>query len=186
MMAVTFEVRLSEFLGRVREGDGASSRMQVTPSSTLSASRIPGSAPCRAVICAQACRRATFTAAVTRRSALLPARAISASVRHAVGTDATSPNSSAWSDITRKSEITRAPSAIAQARSASTRPRSCTRIRAVASAADRPPVRPVLSAKCRSSTSPACDTTPRPPPVTSSPRDHPVTFTAKVLLDLAQ
>jgi len=57
-------------------------------------------------------------------------------------------------------EITRAPSAIAQARSATTRPRSCTKIRGVASAADKPPVSPVLSARCRSSASPACDTTP--------------------------
>src|SRR6185437_2777319 len=70
------------------------------------------------------------------------------------------------------------------ARSATTRPWSCTRTRGVASAADRPPARPVLSARCRSSASPACDTTPAPPPVTSSPRDHPVTFTSKVLLDL--
>jgi len=68
--------------------------MQVTPSSILSASRIPGSAPCRAAICAQACRRAIFTAAVIRLSVRAPPRAISASVRHAVGTDATSPNSS--------------------------------------------------------------------------------------------
>jgi hypothetical protein len=49
-------------------------------------------------------------------------RAISSSVRHAVGTDATSPNKSSWSPITRKSLITSPPSAIAQARSAITRP----------------------------------------------------------------
>jgi hypothetical protein len=42
--------------------------------------------------CAHACRRAAVTAAVIRLSARLPARAISFSVRHAVGTDATSPN----------------------------------------------------------------------------------------------
>jgi hypothetical protein len=42
----------------------------------------------------------------------------------AVGTEATGPNSSRWSAITRKSLITRAPSAIAHARSDSTRPRS--------------------------------------------------------------
>ena len=48
----------------------------------------------RAATCAHACRRAVFTAAVIRRSARAPPRAISASVRHAVGTDATSPNSS--------------------------------------------------------------------------------------------
>ena len=72
----------------------ASSRMQVTPSRTLSASRTPGSVQCRAVTCAHACRRAVLTVAVTRVSAPLPPRAISWSVRHAVGTDATSPNSS--------------------------------------------------------------------------------------------
>ena len=43
-----------------------------------------GSAPCRAAICAHACRRAMLTAAVTRLSARAPPRAISASVRHAV------------------------------------------------------------------------------------------------------
>jgi hypothetical protein len=30
---------------------------------------------------------------------------------------------------------------------------------------------------------PACETTPVPPPVTSRPRDHPVAFTPKVLLE---
>ena len=68
--------------------------MQTTPSSILSASRTPGSAPCLAATCAHACRLAMLTAAVTRLSARAPPRAISASVRHAVGTDATSPNSS--------------------------------------------------------------------------------------------
>ena len=72
----------------------ASSRMQVTPSRVRSASRTPGSAPCRAAACAHACRLAVFTAAVIRLSARDPPRAISASVRLAVGTDATSPNSS--------------------------------------------------------------------------------------------
>jgi hypothetical protein len=73
----------------------SSSQMQVMPSSTLSASRIPGgSPPCRAVNCAYACCRAMPTAAATRRSARVPARAISATVRYAVGTDATRPNSS--------------------------------------------------------------------------------------------
>ena len=45
-------------------------------------------------------------------------------------------------------------------------------------------VRPVRSASRRSSTSPACETMPVPPPVTSRPRDHPVPFTLKVLLEL--
>jgi hypothetical protein len=68
--------------------------MHVTPSSVLSASRTPGSAPCRATACAHARRRAVFTACVIRLSARIPPRAISFSVRHAVGTDATSPNNS--------------------------------------------------------------------------------------------
>jgi hypothetical protein len=64
--------------------------------------------------------------------------AISSSVRHAVGTEATGPGRSSWSPITRKSLIPSAPSAIAQARSASTRPRSCTSSRPEATAFDRP------------------------------------------------
>ena len=90
------------------------------PSKTRSAIRTGGSGPA----CAHACRRALFTAAVTLRRARSPPAAASFSTRHAVGTDATGPNSSRWSPITRKSLITRAPSAIAQARSAKTRPRS--------------------------------------------------------------
>ena len=115
---------------------------------------MPGRVP------AQARRRAAFTAVVILPSARSPPRAISSSVRHAVGTDATSPNSSSWSPITRKSLITSAPSAIAQARSASTRPRSWTSSRSEASAFDRPAVRPLLSASARISATPACDTTP--------------------------
>jgi hypothetical protein len=156
--------------------------MQITPSSTLSATGTPGIAPCRASIAAQAWRRAAFTALVTRAWARGPPEAISLSVRHAVGTEATRPCRSRWSARTRKSLITSAPSAIAHARSAATRPRSWTSSRGVASARDSP----VLSANRRSSTSPACDTTPPPPDVTSSPFDQPVTFTLRVLLDLAQ
>ena len=47
----------------------ASSRMQVTPSRTLSASRTPGSAPCRAAACAHAC-----PARRTHRGSKPPAR----------------------------------------------------------------------------------------------------------------
>ena len=68
--------------------------------------------------CAQACCRALFTAAVILRRLRSPPAAIYFSARHAVGTDATGPNSSRWSPITRKSLITLAPSAIAHARSA--------------------------------------------------------------------
>ena len=94
--------------------------MHVTPSRTRSATCTGGSGPA----CAHACRRARFTAAVILRRARSPPAAASFSARQAVGTDATGPKTSRWSPITRKSLITRAPSAIAQARSAKTRPRS--------------------------------------------------------------
>ena len=74
-----------------------------------------------------------------------PPPAISASARHAVGTDATGPNSSRWSPITRKSLIIPGPSAIAHARSEKTRPRSWPPS-GDGSAADSPDFRPVPSA----------------------------------------
>ena len=77
MMPEPLEIRLSEFLSECEGTTVASSRMQVTPSRTLSASRTPGSVPSRAVAGAHACRRAVLTAAVTRVSAPLPPRAIS-------------------------------------------------------------------------------------------------------------
>jgi hypothetical protein len=78
---------------------------------------------------AHACRRALPTASVIFRLLRSPPTAASFSARHAVGTDATGPNSSRWSPITRKSLITRAPSAIPQehfsiqARRSATKPR---------------------------------------------------------------
>lgn len=66
--------------------------MQVTPASTRSATRTPGRPPCRASIAAHAGRRAAFTAATTLQAVFSPPEAIPASVRHAVGTDATGPN----------------------------------------------------------------------------------------------
>ena len=121
MMTESFEVRLCEFLVAVRLDDG---RVQPDAGHTLtscrSAIRTGGSDPA----CAHACRRALFNAAVTLRRPRSPQAADSFSARHTVGTDATGPNSSRWSPITRKSLITRAPSAIAHARSANTRPRS--------------------------------------------------------------
>ena len=164
----------------------ASSRRQVTPSSTLSATGTPGSVPCRTTICAQAPRRAAVTAPLIRASAAPPPAAVSFSARQHVGTDATRPNNSCWSPITRKSLITSAPSAIAHAKSASTWPRSYTSTRSLASAFGRAAVSPVLSASARSSASPACDTIPVPPTVTSSPFSQPVAFTLRVLLDLGR
>ena len=137
-------------------------------------------------MCAHAVRRAEFTATVIRPSAGSPPAAISLSARHAVSTEATGPNSSPWSRITRKSLIASPPSAIAHARSARTRPRSWISSRAEASALDNPLVSPVLSASARTSVTPACDTTPVPSAVTFSPFIQPVVFTWQVLLDLAQ
>ena len=54
-----------------------------------------------ATTCDQAYRRALFTAAVIFRLVLSPPEAVSFSMRHAVGTDATCPNTSPWSPITR-------------------------------------------------------------------------------------
>jgi hypothetical protein len=124
-MAEPFEIRLCQFLVELcAVTTVASSRMQVTPSSVRSATLTGGSAPCRAMPWAHAFRRALLTAAVTLRLLRSPPAAVSLSARHAVSTEATGPNSSRWSAITRKSLITRAPSAIAHARSDSTRPRS--------------------------------------------------------------
>jgi len=117
--------------------------VEVMPCRTLSASRTPGSAPWRASIAARAWRRAPFTALVVRARACGPPAAISSSVRQVAGTEATRPNSSFWSVSTRKSLITSLPSAIAQARSAVTRPRSWTSGRGEASACDSPPAGPV-------------------------------------------
>ena len=111
----------------------ASSRIPTTPSSTLSAIRMPGMRPWRISICAQARRRAAFTAAVTPDAVRWPPAAISSSARQQVATDATGPNSC---------------------------PRSWISTRGEASAFDSPAVSPVLSARCRSSATPACDTMP--------------------------
>ena len=122
-----------------------------------------------------------LTAAVTLRRPRSPRQPISLSARHAVGTDATGPNISRWSPITRKSLITRALSAIAHARSANTRPGHG---RPAATAA--PPTGQTSGPsgpKAAAAARPACDTIPVPPPVTSRPRDHPVAFTQKVLLE---
>src|SRR5262249_56115504 len=60
----------------------------------------------------------------------------------------------------------------------------CTSNRGVANARDNPPVSPDRSANSRSTANPACDTTPSPSAVTTNPRDQPLPFTWKVLLDL--
>jgi len=76
------------------------------PSSTSSATRTPGRAPCRAAMPAQALRRAALTAALIVPSARSPPRVISSSVRYAVGTEVTWPNRSYWSPSMRKSLMT--------------------------------------------------------------------------------
>ena len=68
--------------------------MHVTPSSVWSATRTPGSLPCRAIPCPHAWRRALFTAAISFFCVFAPPLLISSSVRYAVGTDATCPNAS--------------------------------------------------------------------------------------------
>jgi hypothetical protein len=73
----------------------ASIRMQVTPCRVLSATRTPGSVPCRATTCVHAQRRAALTAAISFFCVRAPPLPISSSVRYAVGTDATCPNASA-------------------------------------------------------------------------------------------
>ena len=72
-----------------------------------------------------------------RRSAPCPpVPAISVNVRHAAGIDATRPDRSRGSGVTRNSLITRAPPAIAQVRQHP--PQSCTSIRTEDSARDSP------------------------------------------------
>src|SRR5450755_1827824 len=181
-MAVALEVRLCQFLVAVRGHDGG-----VEPDAGHALEPAVRDLDRRQRAMARDAVRPRVPPRLAHRGRDLPPpappAAISFSDRQAVGTDATGPNSSRWSPITRKSLITRAPSAIAHARSEKTRPRSWPP-RGEGSAAERPAVRPVRSASCRSRASPACDTTPVPPPVTSRPRDHPVAFTWKVLLEL--
>src|ERR1019366_6764730 len=96
--------------------------MHVTPSRTLPAPRTPGRPPCRATTAAHAARRAPAAAAATRPPVLGPPAATSSRVPQQVGAEATGPNTSRWSPIPRKSLIPCPPSAIAHAKSASTRP----------------------------------------------------------------
>lgn len=72
----------------------ASRRMQVTPSSVLPATLMPGIAPWRASMPAHGRRRAALTARVIRACARGPPAAISLSARQVVGTEATGPDSS--------------------------------------------------------------------------------------------
>jgi hypothetical protein len=76
--------------------------MQVTCSSVLSATAMPGIAPCRATIACQAWRRAACTAELIRTSGRLPP-AISLSPRQQVGTRRDQPEQPAL--ISRHPEI---------------------------------------------------------------------------------
>ena len=79
------------------------------------------------------------------------------------------------------SAITSPPSAIITARSVRTRPLSLPGVNPRrATACDNAPVRPVLSARARSNTNPARDTTPRPPTSTDKPLDQSVLCTYEV------
>ena len=139
------------------------------------AARAGGIWPCRAAIRSQTWRRVLARALPIRASAAgpHPARA-----RHAVESEATRPNSSSWWRRVPISLIVVAPSAIAAARSVTTRPRSCSGANPRrASAPDNPPVRPVRSASIRVAADPACDTTPCPPTSTTSPFGHDIEST---------
>lgn len=103
-------------------------------------------------------------------------------MRQHVESDATDPNSSGWSTNTAMSEIVCAPSAMAMARSTSTRPGSW-RVRGRRSPlrhSDSSPVNVVRSAKSANNREPACDTTPRPSAVTVILGRVAVAFTSKV------
>jgi hypothetical protein len=113
MQAEPFEIGSARALSEWQAVTLASSRRQVTPSGTLSATRTPGRAPWRVSIAAHAHRRAALTAVAILACARPPPAAMSPSVRHTVGTDATSPNSSCSSVMTGESLITSAPSATA-------------------------------------------------------------------------
>ena len=71
----------------------ASNRMQVTPSRTRPAIRIPGMVPSHASIPVHADRLAAFTALAIQACARNPPEAISSSIWQAVGTEATGPSS---------------------------------------------------------------------------------------------
>ena len=143
VMAVAFEIRLCQFLvcarSRRSRPAGCRSRPRARGPRPGPAAARHG-ARCR---CAHACSRALLTAAVTLRRLRSPPVAVSFSARHAVGTDATCPNSSRWSPITRKSLITRTPSAIAHARSDKTRPRRARPAATAAPPSGRRQARPV-------------------------------------------
>src|SRR4051794_18602489 len=104
--------------------------------------------------------------------------------RNAVDRDATSPNNTAWSVITARSDRQSPPSASTTARSRTTWPGSWPppRWRSGRNRADSARVSPVFSATPTSNALPACDTKPSPSDVTSTVKRRPSRITFKVTL----
>ena len=107
-------------------------------------------------------------AATARTIARCSTDATACTARHAVGRDATGPNSPVCSRNTAMSDRQSARSAIATARCERTTPGSCVcqRIPHPAIACDNPSVSPDRSASSDSNPTPACDTKPCPSVVT--------------------
>jgi hypothetical protein len=180
MMPVALKFASANSLSLCAATTVASSRMQAMPSRARSAILTGGSGPA----CAHACRRARFTAALTFRRVRSPPAAASFSARHAAGTDTTAPNSSCWSphhpeiadhpgpDRDRARQIGKDPAPVMPARRRRQRRRQAGRqarpVRHLAQQ-DQPRVRHDARAAA---------------PATSRPRDHPVAFTRKALLEL--
>jgi Transposase, Mutator family len=127
--------------------------------------------------------RSRAVACAERSAFSIPAsNAIRATVRNAVESDATPPNSASCSRTAPRSDTHSPPSASITARSRITRPGSCPRRRCFRAArrADSARVSPSLSATCPSSALPACDTNPAPSAVTSTVTQRPSRITLKV------
>jgi len=119
-----------------------------------------------------------------QRSSPPSSRASWSITRNAVESEATAPNSGAWSRTARRSARQSPPSASITARSRTTRPGSWPerRSRSPASTLDSAWVKPVLPATCESSADPACETNPPPSAVTSTVKLRPSHCTFKVIL----
>jgi hypothetical protein len=146
-------------------------RLWVGPASSLSlrvrtmvaSTSMIVSSPAGPAPAAHAAARAVARAPARRRYSSGPRPPM---VRHAVGWDATGPNRAGWSRNAARSDTHSAPSARATIICARVTPGSWRRRGSAAIASLRPAVRPLRSAISPSHTSPACDTSPSPSPVT--------------------
>ena len=119
-------------------------------------------------------------AARTARSRTRCASSTRATARHAVGSEATGPNSLPWSRSPARWVNASPPSAIVTARSASTRPGACRvgNARYVSSSTSvHPAASPVSTVNSRSSSVPARDTNPVPSALTLTRLDRRLLFT---------